>query len=341
MPDQTFDITLQPSAERYPAGAGETILQALERGGLEFPAFCRHGHCGLCRAQLLSGTHAPDSTQPADGLMGTDEILICASRPTADLELRLFWGLGRAPEIPARVTEFTPLSSKSHRLKLRLPVVQPFTFKPGQFVLLRLSGLVRAYALTNPPHERDPELHIRPTPGGMLEQALTGLKPGDLVTIEGPCGQFYYRPTTAFQSRRTLLVAGGMGYAPLKSILRHIHETVDESYPGEIELVWEAATGEDLYDHVWLRRLAAEWTRFHYHPVVGHPDTGQTIPVGTAPDALTRTRVAGAICYLAGAGAMVNASMRKLLSLGVPENAIYRESFGADSGSVRSDAGSP
>ncbi|EQD80888.1 Ferredoxin domain protein, partial [mine drainage metagenome] len=66
MPDHTFGITLQPSADHYPAEASQTILQALERGGLEFPAFCRHGHCGLCRARLLSGTLAPeDRTQPA------------------------------------------------------------------------------------------------------------------------------------------------------------------------------------------------------------------------------------------------------------------------------------
>ncbi|EQD43603.1 CDP-6-deoxy-delta-3,4-glucoseen reductase, partial [mine drainage metagenome] len=166
MPDHTFGITLQPSADHYPAEASQTILQALERGGLEFPAFCRHGHCGLCRARLLSGTLAPeDRTQPAHALIEEGEILICTSRPGADLELCLFWGPGRAPEIPARVTRIESLATGIHRLVLRLPVVQPFTFAPGQFVLLRLAGLVRAYALANPPHERDPELHIQSTRG--------------------------------------------------------------------------------------------------------------------------------------------------------------------------------
>ncbi len=324
-----FDITLQPSGERYLASASDTILQALEQGGLEFPAFCRHGHCGLCRAELLAGMCAPDVDEPpAQGLIGPGEILICARHPVADLVLRLDWGPGRAPAIPARVVGITRLSREIYRLELRLPIVQPFTFAPGQFVLLRLKNLVRAYALANAPHERNPELHVHTSPGGQLETALAGLEVGHLVTIEGPFGQFYYRPEAGVQECRILLLAQGTGYAPMRSILRHLSETLGGSFSGRVELVWEAPAVEALYDEILLRRLEAEWEWFQYHPVVRDPDRAR--PPLSPEDPLTPARVAGAICYLAGPGIWVSAAHARLRALGVPEKAIYREPFGPD-----------
>ncbi len=331
MPDRSFSISLWPSADRCPGHATETILQALERGGLEFPAFCRHGHCGLCRAALLKGTLAPGAArQPAQGLLAPGEILICDARPASDLELRLFWGPGRAPQMPARVIRIDRDLTGTLGLGLRLPLVQRFGFAPGQFVCLHLEGLIRAYSLANPPHERDLELHIRSSPGGVLDHALAELRVGNLVTVEGPFGQFFYRPQPALSDRSLLLVAGGTGYAPMKSILRHIREGALEPKPCALELIWAAETPAHLYDHAFLEKLASTWNRFHYRPVVLHPASDGAIAAGTAPDLITSELASGAICYLAGPSTLVAACERRLRSLGVPASRIYHESFGWD-----------
>lgn len=332
-PDGTFDITLEPQTERYPARASETILQALERNGLSFPAFCRHGHCGLCRAALRSGTVAPsDGPQPAETLIGAGEVLICASRPVSDLTLTLSWGAGRAPEIPARVVALQALRPDIHRLVLRLPRVQPFHFAPGQFVLLHGAGGVRAYALANPPHERHPELHIQSIPGGRLRQALCALTPGSLVTLEGPLGPFYYRPPSSLPDPATLLVACGMGYAPMKSILRHLYEREGDPSWGPVDLIWETPTEEALYDHDWLCRLAAAWPRFHYHPRIV-PEHKGPAPRGL-PAALAARACERLTCYLAGSPRPVVAWAEHLLACGIPEGAIYREPFGTETASA-------
>ncbi|TLY68803.1 MAG: hypothetical protein E6K46_09640, partial [Gammaproteobacteria bacterium] len=75
---------------------------------------------------------------------------------------------------------------------------------------------------------------------------------GALLRIEGPVGQFTYRDGAG----RALMVAGGTGFAPLKSMLRHVLET---GIRRDIHFYWGARHVRDLYEEP----LVLEWVRRH------------------------------------------------------------------------------
>jgi ferredoxin len=64
--------------------AGDTVLEALRRAGLNGPFNCQQGHCGTCIARLETGT----ATMRANNVLDDDEveegwILTCQAVPTS------------------------------------------------------------------------------------------------------------------------------------------------------------------------------------------------------------------------------------------------------------------
>src|SRR5262249_4494165 len=78
------------------------------------------------------------------------------------------------------------------------------------------------------------------------------LAQGSLLRIEGPVGQFSYRAGVA----PVIMIAGGTGFAPLKSMLRHVLET---GISRDIHFYWGAREAHDLYEEARV----LEWARGH------------------------------------------------------------------------------
>ncbi len=74
-----------------PCSTEETVLVALERGGINAPSSCRSGECGFCRARLTNGNvfipNGIDSRRLADSSHGI--IHPCCSYPMSNLTLIL------------------------------------------------------------------------------------------------------------------------------------------------------------------------------------------------------------------------------------------------------------
>lgn len=72
-------------------GANESLLEALERQGIEVPCLCRGGACGVCKTEVLAGEpehrdHFLDEAEKASGRY----IMPCVSRAkSADLTLNI------------------------------------------------------------------------------------------------------------------------------------------------------------------------------------------------------------------------------------------------------------
>ncbi len=72
--------------------ASETVLTALERAGMNPPSRCRSGHCGFCRAKLVSGKvasemRAEEFLRAADRKFGYFHP--CSAYPRSDLSIRI------------------------------------------------------------------------------------------------------------------------------------------------------------------------------------------------------------------------------------------------------------
>jgi CDP-4-dehydro-6-deoxyglucose reductase len=315
-------VRLLPSNREFEAAAGEPVLTAALRQHFNLPHSCKGGSCGTCRVRVVSGRIAYPHGRPP-GIDAEEEAagcaLICQARALEDLvietrEIRHVTDV-EIRELPARVARMERLAPDVMGLWLRLPAIEPFAWQAGQYLDVMLPGeRRRSYSIANPPHDAALlELHIRRTPGGAFsDQVFGAMKEGDLLRIEGPLGQFVYRPG----GRPLLAVGGGTGYAPLKAILR---TALESGLRRDVVLYWGARAAEDLYEDAWLRGLAAKHPQFHY--------TGVTTEL--VHEAVLRgvAALAGYDIYAAGPPAMIDAVRHALPRQGADPARIFFDSF--------------
>jgi CDP-4-dehydro-6-deoxyglucose reductase, E3 len=309
-------VTLMPAAKSFQVEEGETVLAAALRQGIHLPYGCRTGSCGTCRAHCLEGkTHYPEGTPLALTALEMDagEALLCRAVPQSDLKLEAdeitAMAALRVKAMPCRVAKLEKLAHDVMGLYLRLPAVERMQFLPGQYIdILLPSNHRRSFSLANPPHD-DPllELHVRNVPGGRFSQEVfQQLHEGTLLRIQGPLGTFFLREDS---TRPLIFIAGGTGYAPIQSILRHLFE---QHRKREIVFYWGARAGRDLYADAKLKGWAATQAGFQYIPVLSEPMPedhwqGRT---GFVHDAVLAdfADLSGHDIYLSGPPPMVNAA---------------------------------
>jgi len=119
----------------------------------------------------------------------------------------------------------------------------PFSFRPCQFVMVSLYGIGEAPISISSISFKDSiliELCIRAI--GNLTRALHTLKPGCKVGIRGPYGNGF--PVERVSNKDILIVAGGLGLAPLRSLIHYLLE--HRKQVGRIILLIGAKRPQDL-----------------------------------------------------------------------------------------------
>jgi len=99
-------------------------------------------------------------------------------------------------------------------------VRESFSFYPGQFIMLSIFGIGEApISITSGPDEKGfIELCVRKV--GRVTTALHSIHEGSKVGIRGPYGNGY--PVKKMEHKNLLIVAGGLGIAPLRSLIRYL-----------------------------------------------------------------------------------------------------------------------
>jgi CDP-4-dehydro-6-deoxyglucose reductase len=344
-------IELAPAGEQFQAEPGETVLDAALRHGLNLPHSCRGGSCLSCRARLLEGAvDYPKGTPPALSEADREDgfALLCQAHARCDLRVETrpieIPGDIRIRRLPYRVETIDRPSHDVAALRLKLPGFEPFEFLPGQYVDILLSGgRRRSFSMANPPHETGVlELHVRRVPGGdFTARVFDRMKPRDLLRLEGPLGQFYLREDSP---RPMIFVAGGTGFAPIKSMLRHWFEASDQADDRPVHLYWGVRAARDLYDSDTARGLARERPSFSFTPVLSSPATedGPEWRTGLVHEAVLADRpdLSGHDVYVCGPPPLIEAARRDFQQAGLPDSQLFFDSFDyAAPDPVRPEAG--
>jgi len=135
------------------------------------------------------------------------------------------WKEGTVQLRVADIIDETP-DTKTFRMVGLLPLL--FSFKPGQFVTLKLSidgkEIARSYSISSSPSRPHClELTIKRVPGGLVSNWMCdNVKLGDVLNARGPAGKF---SCFNYPSRKLLLIGGGSGITPVMSMLRWIVDT--------------------------------------------------------------------------------------------------------------------
>ncbi|MHB1143024.1 MAG: CDP-6-deoxy-delta-3,4-glucoseen reductase [Sulfuricaulis sp.] len=331
----TFKIRIQSSGREFTAGEKETVLAAALRQGVMLPYSCRNGACGSCKGKLLSGqvdygTYESKAMSDAEREQG--HALFCQARPLSDLviEAKEIAAVKDIPIriMPARVVQMEKLADDVMRLSLKLAEGQRLQYLAGQYIDILLSGNQRrSFSLsTSPLSDELLQLHIRHVPGGFFTgHVFTKMQEKDLVRFQGPYGMFFLREDS---DRPAILVAGGTGFAPIKSILEYAFA---KGATRPLHLYWGVRARRDLY----LSDLPQAWARDHgnfkFTPVLSEPRPedrwdGRQGWVHEAvaadyPD-LSRHEV-----YASGPPPMVEALKATVKKHGLPGERLYYDSF--------------
>ena len=123
------------------------------------------------------------------------------------------------PQI-CEVIDTVSLTAWEKLLEIRMPMGKELGHSPGQFVELSILGVGEApiSICSSPTKKGSFELTIRKV--GTLTSACHELQPGDLVGIRGPFGRGF--DIERLKGHNILVIAGGIGLAPLRSMINYI-----------------------------------------------------------------------------------------------------------------------
>jgi sulfhydrogenase subunit gamma (sulfur reductase) len=123
-----------------------------------------------------------------------------------------------------RILDIKPLTDLEKVFTLELPNGRPLGHRPGQFVEVSVLGVGEApISISSSPSRSNKSFELCVRRVGDVTSALHSLKPGDRVGIRGPFGRGF--PYEKFRGKDLLFTPGGLGLAPLRSL---INQVIDE-----------------------------------------------------------------------------------------------------------------
>ena len=204
---------------------------------------------------------------------------------------------------------------------------QGFSFRAGQAVVAGLADRATraAYSIASPPAAAARGLLelLVPSEGAFGE---SGLDPAELigqaVAIEGPFGTFGV-PADA-EHAPLLLVAGGTGIAPLRSVAL---DRAGRGRPSDVTLVYSARTADEFAFDDELRTLASKGRVTLHQTVTRDERVAWPGRAGRVDESLLRSAWHGpdVWCLVCGPTAFVQTVTETLMRLGVAEARIATE----------------
>jgi NAD(P)H-flavin reductase len=154
----------------------------------------------------------------------------------------------------------------------------PLEFKAGQFIQLTVPGIGEApFTPSSSPYEKE-KIEVTVMKVGSVTLALHNLKEKDTIGIRGPYGKEY--PLSDFEKKEILIVGGGVGLAPLRSLFLALTKNI-ERYK-KVLFCYGAKTPDDI---VCKEAVLKNWQslypeKIHFRITVDKTDGGWKGKVG-------------------------------------------------------------
>jgi NAD(P)H-flavin reductase/ferredoxin len=306
----------------------ETILEAALRSGIDFPNSCRVGGCGACKCRLTGGK-VKERTETGYLLSARElndgYILACQSVAETDVVIAVDRAASALPRVNGRIVGREKLTHDITRLTVALD--EPLPYRAGQFANLRIGGLevTRSYSFATAPRSDDHAVFfIRKVEGGQLSSLVNDEDvAGRSVTLEGPSGDFWLRPSDA----PMLLVAGGSGLAPILALLE---QAIRDGVSRSVTLLFGARSERDLYAQHEIEVLAKAWPgAFRFVPVLsdGSAASSWQGEAGFVHEKIASWIEPGSHAYLCGPPAMIDRVLEGLDRGHVPRELVHFDRF--------------
>ena len=216
------------------------------------------------------------------------------------------------------LSKVTSVTDETHNIKtFTLVHGEEFEFKTGQFVQFVISEVGESpFTPSSSPYVKE-KMDITIMKAGRVTNKIHTLKEGDLVGIRGPLGKGY--PIEDFYGREVLILGGGVGMAPLRSLLLTLIAQKDKFK--RLLLLYGAKTPGDII----YKEQFADWKRqgVEIYRTVDNGDETWKEKTGVVTVLCDDVKVDKEIAIVCGPPIMMRFGTFKLLDMGYrPEN-IY------------------
>ncbi len=198
---------------------------------------------------------------------------------------------------------------------------KPFEHKPGQCAMLSIPGVGEAmFSITSSPTNTDfMEFSIKKC--GCVTDWLHQATVGQQLTIRGPYGN-PFPVDTEFAGKSLLFIAGGIGLAPLRSVINYCRHYSDRY--GKMDIVYGARSKEDLVDY---DEIITEWEKdekVNVHLTIDREQEGWNGHVGFVPNYVKELGLdTDKIAILCGPPIMIKFTLAGLQEIGFVKEQIY------------------
>ena len=216
---------------------------------------------------------------------------------------------------PYKIVNFYPETPNNFTLTVDMKVKH----EPGQFVQVSIPGIGEAPISICSDSQKDVKLNVNKV--GDVTNSLDKLKKGDTIFIRGPYGKGY--PMKEFNGKDLILVGGGCGIAPLKSVIEYV-----ENHRADFGKVF-LFLGYKSNDDILFKKELERW-RNKYNLVVTLDQKSSSkvcydAEEGFITDALKKSAIAPErkIAALCGPPIMMKYSVQILKDKGFADKQIY------------------
>ncbi len=194
-----------------------------------------------------------------------------------------------------------------------------FDIQPGQFNMIYLPGIGEVPISVSARPGEGPGISHTIRFVGRVTQAIGNLGPGAVVGLRGPYGRGW--PMEAARGRDVLLVAGGLGLAPLRPVVKSL--LVNRDQYGRLSLLYGARHPADLL-------YVAEYPEWERHGMevlitVDHADATWNGRVGVVPILFNRLKLdpERTLVMTCGPEILMRFTVTEALNRGVSEGDVY------------------
>ena len=198
---------------------------------------------------------------------------------------------------------------------------KPFEHMPGQCAMLSIPGVGEAlFSITSSPTNREyMEFSIKKC--GCLTSWIHMLEPGQQITIRGPYGNGF-PVETELRGKDLLFIAGGIGLAPLRSVINYCLDN-RENY-GKLQIIYGSRSKDDLVDY---QEIIDEWMKAENVEVnltIDREQEGWDGHVGFVPNYVKELSPdLGMTVLMCGPPIMIKFSLAGLKELGFTDTQVY------------------
>ncbi len=196
-----------------------------------------------------------------------------------------------------------------------------FQHMPGQCAMVSIPGVGECmFSITSSPtNEEFMEFSIKKC--GCVTEVIHALEVGQQITVRGPYGK-NFPVEEDFKGKDLLFIAGGIGLAPLRSVINYVRH-YRENY-GKVVIVYGARSKDDLVD---IDEIQNEWINepnTDVYLTIDRPQEGWDGHVGFVPSYVKELGLdPNMTAVLCGPPIMIKFTLQGLLELGFDKSRIF------------------